>query len=431
MESSTTRVGNNEEHRGCSVIDVAKELLRTEPPLTTQYSCIYTVPPHIRNVNDEAYTPKVISIGPFHSGNERMQFMERHKRRYLISFLERAHQKSFEYWLAYVENLNPNVRSYYANVIKLNDDCLAKVILIDAGFILEILLRYYFNDKWTAEDETLLKPWLSTTMRVDLLLLENQLPFVLLQKIFTEAFPSGQNDNGFPSLLQLSFNYFAYYNNQVLDASDVSVHHFTDMLRIFHLPAMLPGRADKDDKSEIHLHTATELVEAGLKLSADNSKKCLFDLRYSKGVLEIPSFKVDGHTEILFRNLLALEQCHYPYEAYVSDYIRILEFLIDTGKDVDLLIKNGIMANWLGDNNAVADLFNSLWKNITQVNFNTEYLNLYKHLKVFHNNPVNRWRASLKRDYCSTPCQTAATFAAILLLVLTTAQTVFSILSAV
>ncbi|KAJ7964941.1 hypothetical protein O6P43_014670 [Quillaja saponaria] len=401
MEGSTTRVGNNEEHRGFLVIDVATELSRTEPPLTNEYSCIYRVPPHIRKVNDEAYTPKSSS-------------------------------EKFRVLACVCKNSNPSVRSYYANVIELNDDHLAKVILIDAGFILELLLRYSLNDKWTAEDETLLKPWLSTTMKVDLLLLENQLPFVLLQKIFTEAFPSGQNNNCFPSLLQLSFKYFAYYNNQGLGAStDVSIHHFTDMLRIFHLPARLPDRADKDDKSEIHLHTATELVEAGLKLSADNSKKCSFDLRYSKGVLKIPSFKVDGHTEILFRNLLALEQCHYPYEAYITDYIRILEFLIDNGKDVDLLIKNGIMANWLGDNNAVADLFNSLWKNITQVNFNTEYLNLYKDLKIFHNDPVNSWRASLKRDYCSTPCQTAATFAAILLLVLSTAQTVFSILSVV
>ncbi|KAJ7964928.1 hypothetical protein O6P43_014658 [Quillaja saponaria] len=323
-------------------IDVAEELPRTEPPLTTQYSCIYRVPPHIREVNDEAYTPKVISMGPFHFGIKRLQFMERHKLRYLKSFLDRAQcRKSFKDWVEYVTNLNPSVRSYYANLIELIDHDLAKVILVDAGFILELFLRN-FHDEWTEEDGSLLKPWLSTTMKVDLMLLENQIPFVVLQQIFDEAFPNSQDNNVVrPPLLQLSFEYFAYYNKQNLDSTNVSIQHFTDMLRHFHLREGLPNRADNDEKTELHLHTVTELLEEGLELRADNSKKCLFDLQFSDGVLTIPCFKVDGHTEILFRNLLALEQCHYPYEAYVTDYIRLLEFLIDTGKDVDLLINNG------------------------------------------------------------------------------------------
>ncbi|KAJ7964931.1 hypothetical protein O6P43_014661 [Quillaja saponaria] len=200
------------------VIDVAQELPRTEPPLTTPHSCIYRVPPHIRKVNDEAYTPEVISIGPFHFGNERLQFMERHKLRYLKSFLDRAqYRKSFKEWVVYVTNLNPSVRSYYANLIELNDHDLAKVILVDASFILELFLRN-FNDEWTDEVRSLFKPWLSTTMKVHLMLLENQLPFFVLQQIFNGAFPNRQDNIGvlLPSLLQLSFEYFAYYKNQRL-----------------------------------------------------------------------------------------------------------------------------------------------------------------------------------------------------------------------
>ncbi|KAJ7964935.1 hypothetical protein O6P43_014664 [Quillaja saponaria] len=273
----------------------------------------------------------------------------------------------------------------------------------------------------------MLKPWLSTTMKVDLMLLENQLPFFVLQQIFNEAFPNRQDNNGgvLPSLLQLSFEYFAYYNNQRLEAStDVSIQHFTDMLRKFHLRQGLPAREDRNEETETYLHTATELEEAGLKLSVYQSKKCYLDLQYSRGVLKIPNFTVDGHTEILFRNLLALEQCHYPQEAYVTDYVRILEFLIDTGKDVDLLIGNGIMTNLLGNNNAVADLFNSLWTNIIQVNFNSEYLSLYKHLKVFHN---KSWRARIQRCYYrlySTLSQTAATSTAMVLLLILLSITV-------
>ncbi|KAJ7964938.1 hypothetical protein O6P43_014667 [Quillaja saponaria] len=272
-------------------------------------------------------------------------------------------------------------------------------------------------------------------MKVDLLLLENQLPFVVLQQIFPQAFPPARQHNEFPSLLELTFNYFAYYNTREIGYDNVGIiEHFTDMHRIFSLPNIdrLPGRSDRGER-EIHLHTATELVEAGLELKVDDSISCLFDLQFekrcSKGFLKFPRFKVDGATEILFRNLLALEQCHYPHEAYVTDYIRILELLINTGKDVDLLVKNGIMTIGLGDNNAVADLFNSLLKNITPINFIVNHLDLYKDLKEFHDNRRNRWRESLKRDYCSTPCHFLASFAVFVLLLFSATQIVLSILN--
>ncbi|KAJ7964939.1 hypothetical protein O6P43_014668 [Quillaja saponaria] len=232
MDGRITQLENVQERLVRLVIDVAAELSRTELAITSE-CCIYWVPPHIRKVNDEAYTPKVISIGPFHSGKDRLQLMERLKLRYLKSFLERAHHKSLEYWVAYIKDLNPSIRSYYANIIELSDDKLVKVTLVDACFILELFLRNN-SSGWTAEDGTMLKPWLSTTMKVDLMLLENQLPFFVLQQIFNEAFPNRQDNNGgvLPSLLQLSFEYFAYYNNQRLEAStDVSIQHFTDMLR--------------------------------------------------------------------------------------------------------------------------------------------------------------------------------------------------------
>jgi len=34
---------------------------------------------------------------------------------------------------------------------------------------------------------------------------------------------------------------------------------------------------------------------------------------------------------------------------YVTDYIRVLDFLIDTYKDVDLLVRKEILLNTLGD----------------------------------------------------------------------------------
>ncbi|KAJ7960610.1 hypothetical protein O6P43_021028 [Quillaja saponaria] len=86
------------------VLDVQAMLKMAESPLTSTECCIFKVPVNIRRLNEEAYTPKVISIGPFHFGNERFQEMERFKLRYFGSFLERANQIDLKGWVAYIKN---------------------------------------------------------------------------------------------------------------------------------------------------------------------------------------------------------------------------------------------------------------------------------------------------------------------------------------
>jgi len=48
------------------------------------------------------------------------------------------------------------------------------------------------------------------------------------------------------------------------------------------------------------------------------------------------------------------------FDGYFTDYIRVLNFLIDTPKDVDLLVQKRILVNGLGDSNALSTLVNNL-----------------------------------------------------------------------
>ncbi|KAL5098055.1 hypothetical protein RYX36_002382 [Vicia faba] len=55
--------------------------------------CIYKVPPGIREANPQAYTPQIISIGPFHSphgstSDNILHQMEQLKLKYLKGFLK-------------------------------------------------------------------------------------------------------------------------------------------------------------------------------------------------------------------------------------------------------------------------------------------------------------------------------------------------------
>ena len=50
--------------------------------IRTSTECrIYKVPYHLRKWNEEAYTPQVISIGPYHHSKKEFQPMEKHNER--------------------------------------------------------------------------------------------------------------------------------------------------------------------------------------------------------------------------------------------------------------------------------------------------------------------------------------------------------------
>ncbi|CAL0319166.1 unnamed protein product [Lupinus luteus] len=401
-------------------------LERAEPPISGD-CCIYRVPFDIRLLNQDAYTPKVVSIGPFHHHHPKLQNMERHKLIYFNNFLQRA-DVNLDTLVIHVEEAEPNVRRSYADTLDLTKEELVKVILVDSCFIIELFWRFYY-DEWSEGDALLLKPWLTTKIRLDLLLIENQLPFFVLESIYNRAFISGTGN--IPSFLVLTFDYFAYYNSCNLASDNVTIRHFTDLLRMFYLQQPMERRPPRIEESVMHLHSATELLEAGVRFKVDTKTKCLLDLKFSKGVLEIPQFRVEDWTELLFRNLVALEQCHYPYESYITDYVAVLDFLINTNRDVDALIQNGVLVNWLGDTDSVTNLYNGLWKNITHLNFSSHYFHLCQDLNAFCRNPRHKLRATLQRDYGNTPWQAAASIAGIVLLLLSLLQSVCSVLQLV
>ena len=72
------------------IIDIPQHVL--EPPQWAE-CCIYRVPQRLRQVNKEAYTPKLISIGPFHHGKEELRDMETLKLRYYVEFCRRTETK--------------------------------------------------------------------------------------------------------------------------------------------------------------------------------------------------------------------------------------------------------------------------------------------------------------------------------------------------
>ncbi|XP_025608607.1 UPF0481 protein At3g47200 isoform X2 [Arachis hypogaea] len=401
-------------------------MLEEAQPLLTDECYIHRVPHYIRKTNEDAYTPKVVSIGPFHHGNEKLLKMEYHKRLYCRQFIERSEPKNLETFVSYVQEVEAEVRGCYSDDIKLSKEEHVMVILVDCCFILEFLFKSHFH-QWSRHDVSFLLPQLLTHLKYDLLLIENQVPFFVLDKLYTLAFPSTLN----PPLV--TFTPYILPDDIFSGNNDVGrIVHFTDLARKHLLLSSALSISKCSRKAHVtHLASATKLRDAGVKFKVNEDSKGLLDLELSDHTLRIPPVTVDDSTEVVLRNLLAFEQCHCIDESYLNDYICVIDFLIDTDKDVDLLIKKGIIKNWLGDSNAVAKMFNGLGVSILTSDFNTKYICILEELNDFCQKSWNQKKASLKRDYCNTQWRTLASIAGIVLLLLTIVQTVFSILQVV
>ncbi|KAK7393262.1 hypothetical protein VNO78_21812 [Psophocarpus tetragonolobus] len=360
--------------------------------------------------------------------------MQRYKLSYCKAFLQRT-QASSEKLIQYIEDLEPNFRGCYSHTLDFSWEELVKIIFVDSCFIFELFWKAEFDVRKSPEDKAFIfNNMVGETIALDLLLLENQLPFFVLEHLYDMCFHTTSVDLSF---VELTFRYFHNYHEVPLDkirdfVGENKISHFTDLLRTFYLPHPSKERPSRDKEFVKHLPSATELLEGGVEFKVTTEEnKCLLNLKFSRGVFEMPQLLVEDRTELVFRHIMALEQFHYSEESYITDYVFVMDLLINTNKDVDTLIRKGVMVNYLGDSDSVANLFNGLWKNILQVNFSSHYFEICKNLNDFHRNPCNKLKSTLRRDYCKGPWQTAASIAAIILLLFSFIQTICSILQVV
>ena len=133
--------------------------------------------------------------------------------------------------------------------------------------------------------------------------------------------------------------------------------------------------------------------------------------------LEVLHLEVHDETEGIFRNLMALEQCHYPFEAYICNYMVLLDFLINTREDMELLVEKGIIVNKLGSNKAIAIMVNKLGLEIEQKR--SCYQKLAQQLNGYYSNYCNRNMGSLRKIYFGDIWRGIPTFIGTIVLLVT------------
>ncbi|KAH7859124.1 hypothetical protein Vadar_031860 [Vaccinium darrowii] len=404
-----------------------RDKLRDQSPSMSE-NCIFKVPGTLRRRNETSYEPKIVSIGPFHSGTNRLEPMEKIKMWYLHCLLVRLPippEESLQYFSGEIRKLAKRTISCYAEIDLSHENELVEMMIVDGCFLLELFRR----DNWIVsphkDDPIFNTSWMLENLYHDLILLENQIPWFVLECLFKLTVSDKEQEDGFLTKLVLKF-----FETRMLMAvpaeyqpGDREIKHILDLLRISILSSSLNI---KPEFRTLELFPpVTDLLRAGVRFK-EGTREDILNIKFSDGVFEIPPIKIQGNSESLFRNLIAYEQCDRQCTDKLTSYAVFLDCLINTSKDADLLCDERIISHALSTED-LAILFNGLY-NDTLV-YDYHYGGVARKVNEYHRSIWPKWRAILKRDYFNNPWSISSFIAAILILVFTFLQTLFTILS--
>ncbi|CAL9071740.1 unnamed protein product [Musa acuminata var. zebrina] len=164
------------------VVSLKNKLKETEQEdWRTEQPTIFRVLPHLRGIDPKAYEPMIVSLGPFHHLESHLKAMDHLKWHYLNKFLGRNPEKPLEDYLELIKEKERQARMAYSEEVEMSSDDFVQMMLLDCCFVIETIL---------SEGEGQATIWsLSPVLVRDMLILENQLPFCLLQPLFDSIFP--------------------------------------------------------------------------------------------------------------------------------------------------------------------------------------------------------------------------------------------------
>ncbi|QCE03691.1 hypothetical protein DEO72_LG8g1716 [Vigna unguiculata] len=323
-----------------------------------QACSISKVPNKLRKPNKDAYIPQVVSIGPYHRGskNDLLLMMEQPKWNYMLSLLGRSLFQAEQEGRIQdgprmvkvcgdtILEIEYVVRASYGGNALSEPHELAKLMLLDGFFLLEFIHRLYeykealkagkhgeYDDDPVFESHDKVLSLLS-----DLLLLENQVPFIVLKKLYRKLFPVPVPVEQDHRVAILAMDALGY-------PSVVPTSGAAHLLHLVHLSIVNHEDRKKTRQALKELeHCATRLRARGVTIRRgdttirpeDKSREKQFgdmfnfEIIFDNGVLEIPQLRIKKSTEVTWRNMIAWEQSRIVTSCKLTSYALFFQGLI-------------------------------------------------------------------------------------------------------
>ncbi|KAJ3705695.1 hypothetical protein LUZ61_009400 [Rhynchospora tenuis] len=455
------------------VIDIERRLTEQENSYVgyPQYS-IYRIPSHIRKNNEYYYEPRMVSIGPYHRNKEHLRAMEEHKLRYLGK-LRNQKDRILHNLIKEIRDAEADIRACYCESVSLEEgDQFIEMMLLDSCFVIKL----FFNEPDAACDAG----WALPLIISDLLMLENQIPFFVLTKIYNiYTFgcvdpPSDGHDNNRPSFLTLATNILhetckTNVERAKVPEAGVMIKHLLHLFYLLFVPAPeyaltprqinvkikgkksrtnclpllqkpnlreFPGSSKFSEKNESPrvIKSAIELKEYGVILKKKENFASFLDISFEGGILEVPRITIEGCSRSRLLNLIAFEQCSGgadvdPIKKPLSSYAVFMACLMNMSQDVIVLEKAGILDNNLANSEEGAKFFHQV-RECAHIDFDNHYLKqVFVEVIDYCEAFWPKHRAKLRHDYFSSPWTIVSLMVAMLVLIMAIFHTIGFILS--
>nr|XP_043609617.1 UPF0481 protein At3g47200-like [Erigeron canadensis] len=411
---------------------------KSQPSCTTQ---IHKVPLILKENKDHGkyYVPKVVSLGPYHYGNPRLESVQVIKPLFTKKLLKKnpgededEHlSESIDRLYKVLDQMVDTLRGYYEDVdTRLSNDEFTRMMLLDGCFILYFIKNIYLNE---VTDSLGLKSHHIMFVQEDMFLLENQIPYRVLTQVM-EFVPD--EDWNFKIKRFIDDNILAterQKRKQENPLKSISCRPIPGTTN--HLLELLQTRLTKDSTFDPHpndrytFRNVNELLEVGIRFKPSKTRS-LSHIKFTKygfcANLELPPITIDDATKPMLLNLVAYEMCsNDPNASWVTSYICLLDSLIDHSEDVKVLRKAGILDNRLGSDDEVAQLFNEIGTDL--VPNNLAYSTVRFGIQQHYDSKRNTWMSQLKHEYIKTPWAFVALLVGIVGLFLSSVQAYFTV----
>ncbi|KAH9613646.1 hypothetical protein KSS87_018223 [Heliosperma pusillum] len=419
---------------------------------------IYRVPRRLRDAHDsKVYVPQTVSIGPYHHVDEQVRSMDRHKWIALYRTLERTGQ-DLSMYLDAIKEVEKQARAcYQQDLVHLSSNEFVEIMVLDGCFILELLQCSPKAENRNDLEAIIFNRTLIDDILLDMVMMENQIPLFVLDRLLEiinmnvgdKIWEGDELHIGTPmSTTELKEKKSSLRSKKCLHILDVFRQSllyqgpqqyplFLHKSRWRACDRLLPGCLKKWYQSTVGskrkqrhrqvIHKVTELRESGIKFRK-RSTNHFWDIKFNRGVLEIPSIWIQDGTMSILLNLAAFEHCHLNInDAAVASYAIFMECLIKSPEDVSYLQRHGIIQHLLGHDAEVVDMFKSVSKEMLTDAHSNRYAKLAEEVNAYCNKRRNRWRASLIHNYFNNPWAIISLVAAFILLLLTAAQTIYTV----
>ncbi|XLS46929.1 hypothetical protein HN51_021287 [Arachis hypogaea] len=407
-----------------------------EEEFTPDVCMIYTVPSKLRKMDEEeaSFTTQWISIGPIHYDTKELKGMQKLKYKYLQDFSKRVSNEEamkMKEYKSFLESEVQKIRECYAKKFpEISNEELVEIVLLDAVFIVEYFLR-----DWEFDHRNMLTNYVTKGIQRDLLLLENQLPLYVLEELYNKFVTLTAKGLDFHELTHHYFGSLHLYA-EYLKRDNETAHHFVDFVRRCCLPDWSLELFLKQDNLQV---SASKLYENGVSFECVGDRK-LIDITFEtkkpfngyllclgclqpcftslKARLMFPQLKFDNRTVCVLKNLMAFEHYHYPDKPFITNYVSLLDSLVHTKEDVELLVEKGCIFREHVSNEEVVNLVKSLSKHVVSTG-KTCYYKVIRELTLHNKSGWKKTMGTVRRVYFRDTWRGSSTIIGIFVLVYT------------